>query len=341
MKRMALKQTSRFSKILTVLLLVLVTVSAFCLFVGAEDSSDGVMWQVLDNRYERISGDGVIYQLIELPVGCETFSLAPTYCYANPPEGYEASGSVFSTEHGGYLIGVTYFGQEVYYYCREDMLDEQQAFLNGESGDYVFRTPAEDTRQFLSSDVFYDCTSDLAEALLSDDTTDTVTCDVTLLKDLPKLELRLRDKSGMLITQLGTLYFFEDGSCGFVNYSKLDNSHFDADGYFSYRQGSVTLSVPSPEILSEVAECTETGYSLYASYDYEEAYGEDYYDSLKDSFWVLIVFVGYLLPIAPLTVGLVFANSKKMSHPKRWYIVAGLAALWLLLAVVLTVLILI
>ena len=40
-------------------------------------------------------------------------------------------------------------------------------------------------------------------------------------------------------------------------------------------------------------------------------------------------------------IGLVFANSKKMSHPKRWYVVAGMAVLWMVLAVMLTVLLLV
>ena len=59
------------------------------------------------------------------------------------------------------------------------------------------------------------------------------------------------------------------------------------------------------------------------------------------SFWIIFVVLGYLVPIAPLVIGLVFARSKKMSHPKRWYIVAGMAVLWMVLAVALTVLLLI
>ncbi len=341
MKHISVKQASRLSKILAFLLITLLTVSTLCLVAGAAERSTGVVWKVLDSRYQKISGDGTVYERIELPFGCEEFPLAPTYQYANAPEGYEASGSVYSTEPGGYLIGVAYFGDETYYYCREDMLSEMQAYLNEESGDYVLRAPAGDTWDFYAADFFYDPSADVVDALLSGEGGETVTCDVTLLKDLPKLELRLRDKSGMLITHLGTLYLFDDGTYAFADHKKLDNSHFDADGYFSYRQGSVTLSKLSPALAKEIAACTTRGYNLYSTYDYEIAYEDDYYESLEDAFWVLIVFVGYLLPIAPLTIGLAFANSKKMSHPKRWYVVAGLAAVWLLMAIVLTVIVLI
>lgn len=343
MKRISVKQASRFFafKFLALVLITLLTVSTLCLFVGASESSSSVTWKVLDNRYQRISGDGVVYERIELPVGYEKFPLAPMYQYANAPEGYEASGSVFSTEQGGYLIGVTYFGGETYYYCREDMLSEMQAYLNGESGRYVLRMPTGDTWDFRASDIFYDLSEDVADALLSDENAESVTCDVTLLKNLPKLELRLFDESGMLITHLGTVYCFDDGTYGFANYKKLDNSHFDADGYFSYRQGSVTLSMLSPALAKEIVASTTEGYNLRSTYEYEVAYEDDYYENLEDAFWVLVVFAGYLLPIAPLTIGLAFAHSKKMSHPRRWYVVAGLAALWLLLAVVLTVIVLI
>ena len=343
MKHMDIKKASRFFlfKLLLLVLVTLLTVSILTLFVGASESSSGVTWKVLDNRYQRISGDGVIYERIELPACCEKFPLAPMYQYANAPEGYETYGSVFSTEQGGYLVGVTYFDGETYYYCREDMLSEAQAYLNGESGRYVFRTPTGDTWNFHETDIFYDLSEDVADALLSDESAEDLTCDVTLLKHLPKLELRLCDKSGMLITHLGTLYCFDDGAYGFLDYKKLDNSYFDADGYFSYRQGSVTLSMLPAALAKEITESTTEGYHLRSTYAYEIAYEDGYYENMEDAFWVLIVFAGYLLPIAPLTVGLVFANSKKMSHPKRWYVVAGLAALWLLLAVVLTVIVLI
>lgn len=343
MKHMDIKKASRFFlfKLFALVLVTLLTVSTLCLFVGASERFAGVTWKVLDSRYQRISGDGVIYERIELPAGCEKFPLAPMYQYANSPEGYESSGSVFSTEEGGYLIGVSYYGGETYYYCREDMLSETQAYLNGESGRYVLRTPTGDTWNFRETDIFYDLSTDAAEALLSYESAEEVSCDVTLLENLPKLELRLCDKSGMLITHLGTLYCFDDGAYGFVNYQKLDNSHFDADGYFSYRQGSVILSMLNPALTKEIVASTAEGYQLRSTYEYEVAYEDDYYENMEDAFWVLIVFAGYLLPIAPLTVGLAFAHSKKMSHPKRWYVVAGLAALWLLLAVVLTVIVLI
>ncbi len=340
MKQMHLKRASRLSKLLAFLLITLLTASTLCLFVGADDRT-GVKWTMLDQNHQRISGDGVIYHRIELPVGCEVFSLAPTYHYANPPEGYGAAGSVFSFEKGGYLIGVALYGQATAYYCREDMLDELQAYLNGESGVYILRAPAVDPRDFRATDLFYDFSEDQAQALLSGESAETVTCDVTLLKDLPKLELRLRDQSGMLNTHLGTIYCFADGTYGFVDHKKLDNSHFDADGYFSYRQGTVTLFKLNSSLAREIGIATAEGYNLRSTYTYEEAYDEDYYESIEDSFWVLVVFAGYLLPIAPFVVGLVFANSPKMGRSKRWYIVAGLAAVWLLLAVVLTVILLV
>ena len=273
--------------------------------------------------------------------GYEWFSFAPHYQYANRIEGYGVSGSVFSFQHGGYLIGVTLYGRDTVFYCREDMLTELSAYLCGESGRFVFRSPVEDSRNWLSTDIYSDLPATLAETLLSAENTETLDCDVTLLKNLPKWELRFHDKSGMLTTHIGTVYLLDDGTYGFLNCHTLDNTHFTADGYFSYRHGIVTLTKPSDETVQEMMACMEESYYAQTNYTYEEAYGEDYYENLKDSFWVLLVFAGYLLPIAPLVIGLVFANSEKMGRKQRWYLMAGMAALWLLLAVVLTAILLI
>lgn len=63
-------------------------------------------------------------------------------------------------------------------------------------------------------------------------------------------------------------------------------------------------------------------------------------DFSRNSFWGFFVMIGFLVPIAPFTVGLVFANSAKMGHPKRWYLLSGLAALWIITSVLLMIVLL-
>ncbi len=55
--------------------------------------------------------------------------------------------------------------------------------------------------------------------------------------------------------------------------------------------------------------------------------------------YVTIVFLGILLPIAPLTVGLVLPHTKKNRGKRRWYALAAIGGTWLLLGVLILVLI--
>ena len=52
-------------------------------------------------------------------------------------------------------------------------------------------------------------------------------------------------------------------------------------------------------------------------------------------FFVLAIFVGIVVPLVPLILGLVFAHSKKALHPKRWYFLSVLALAWIAVASVL------
>lgn len=73
-------------------------------------------------------------------------------------------------------------------------------------------------------------------------------------------------------------------------------------------------------------ETPQDGYdTFYASYEYYDV----------SAFWVFYVLNGFLLPIAPLVVGVVTAHSAKRGKPRRWYILSALAGAWMLLATVL------
>ena len=82
-------------------------------------------------------------------------------------------------------------------------------------------------------------------------------------------------------------------------------------------------------------------YTTYKHYEYEDAYDLYEEEAVTGSFWVFFVLVGFLVPVAPLVIGLIFANSRSMSHPKRWYLLAGLATLWMVAAALLTFVLLI
>ncbi|MBQ3508033.1 MAG: hypothetical protein IJA91_05725 [Clostridia bacterium] len=53
---------------------------------------------------------------------------------------------------------------------------------------------------------------------------------------------------------------------------------------------------------------------------------------------VSIAFLGLLLPVAPITLGLCFSHSQKMGRKKRWYLLALLGGAWLLLGILVLIL---
>ncbi|MCI5887109.1 MAG: hypothetical protein MRZ53_04885, partial [Oscillospiraceae bacterium] len=72
--------------------------------------------------------------------------------------------------------------------------------------------------------------------------------------------------------------------------------------------------------------------------DYDEIPWEENNESAVPVFWVFYVLNGFLVPVAPLVVGLVMAHSDKHGRQKRWYILSGIAGVWILLSVLLALL---
>lgn len=72
--------------------------------------------------------------------------------------------------------------------------------------------------------------------------------------------------------------------------------------------------------------------------DYDEIPWEGNNESAVPVFWVFYVLNGFLVPVAPLVVGLVMAHSDKHGRQKRWYILSGIAGVWILLSVLLALL---
>ncbi|MBQ2254072.1 MAG: hypothetical protein II325_02835, partial [Clostridia bacterium] len=67
--------------------------------------------------------------------------------------------------------------------------------------------------------------------------------------------------------------------------------------------------------------------------------GTDDLFSARSAFSTGMVFFGIMAPIPFLVIGLVFPRSHRKGYPKYWYILAGVAGLWMLLAILLMILV--
>lgn len=142
----------------------------------------------------------------------------------------------------------------------------------------------------------------------------------------------------------GAVYKYE-GEFYYIHYMDLGNQCFDADGNFSYRRGTVEGVKLEGDL---VASLHTVGQNMtYRPLEYIDA-GEkknfddtaDYFDSARSAFVVGMVVFGFMIPTPLLIVGLVFPRSAKRGYPKYWYILAGVAALWMVLSVLLMVIVL-
>ena len=69
-------------------------------------------------------------------------------------------------------------------------------------------------------------------------TADTLAVDVTTIEMSNWFPLVAKDEFGVFAKEVGALLLVED-AWYYVDFDALDNSHFDADGYFSFRYGTV------------------------------------------------------------------------------------------------------
>ncbi len=360
MKMTNMTYSKTLRTLLSLLMLTVLIVTFFCVTASAtppiDDGENGVQWIYINADHTKLDGDGVTYEQVALPADCDIiFTTGTRYVYMNAPRGYGtnegAYGAVYAAEKGGYLVYVDDYYKGVTAYCRTDKVATLQGYFNGTEGSFVLRQPWYETGEYDTFDKFSNLTDETANLIRElSQKGGGVKTNVTELEGSLICELRFHDPSGLLTTIKGAIYEMPDGNFGYVDYSTLDNSHFDADGNFSYRQGEVTV-YPLKELAGRVDSALSNSYTIKRSFTYEYYEYEDDFDIIDDSdyiekaalasFWIVFVLMGYLVPIAPLVIGLVFANSQKMSHPKRWYVVAGLAVLWMVLAVVLTVLLLV
>ncbi len=118
-----------------------------------------------------------------------------------------------------------------------------------------------------------------------------------------------------------------------VSYDTISDRFFDSEGHINYNtHGTVDakrIDRESVPLLEEV---------LQQTMDLEVRFESDNPMSAGAiAFYVLLVLFGFLLPLAPLILGIVFALSKKTSAFKRWIVLVAFSLIWIIVAAVLLI----
>ena len=168
-------------------------------------------------------------------------------------------------------------------------------------------------------------------------------------------EITVHDQTETKAYQHGAIYIMPNGKYYYVCFEDLDNSYFDADGYFSYRMGSVPAYELDEKSRQNIDECIASMTPKLHEKIFEEdliadnSYDYDYYDHLDPNFkfgsivcfFAITIIVGIMIPAALIVLGIVFARSKKTNQAKCWYALSASAALWLLSALLFLILVII
>ena len=240
-----------------------------------------------------------------------------------------AEGIVYSANPGGGIM-LLQVEDEWYLFTDAHGKAEMDAFASGKTKNYYLRTePFCSTA--LSSEIF-----DAMEAERAKTDNKRIE-DVVNLKKAHRFDVIVYDENQTYAYTVGAVYRLEDGKDYYVHFPSLENRHFDADGNFSYRSGSVEMTELGADLtgaLDRVAEMIPSG--VYPYYEYE--YGDWQITIPEAGFWALYSLFGFAAPLPLLIMGLVLPRSKKRGYPKYWYVLSFLALIWIILAVALMIL---
>lgn len=312
-----------------VLLLVTAVVS-----VGAATTEDFM----ISNDGTQFCYNGEVYRHVTLPYSdvVEPYDMELiTTKYQPDADGYEWDVEFYhNPEIEGLIVAVGYHDTYCSVFVTEDgeaLIDD---YLNGKYSHWWLWTADHDTLYF----------SELPDTLilaLQASENETLTVDASELEALTSLDIIGLDASQTVRHTHGAIYVMDDGYY-YLNYDALQNNMFSSDGYFSYRGGDVELIRLDDAEAAQIDTATGNKQAWDVNYGYSGNLELDW--SLPEGaslviFIVIATILGFVLPLVPLVLGLIVARSPKTKNPHGWYLLAGLAALWILCVAILLVLI--
>lgn len=323
-----------FCLVAVVLSLALMSTAVAATVPSAVDEDGCLLWR-MDENGDALTGGDVTYRRYELPLGY-TFDPSTIYDFANT---YNDLSTFFGEVNGisryGDMVWTTY--DDTLYVTPEgrQCLDE---FIGGKVETYRLK-------DVQWHDMYGELSEDFMAALTSAATADHAasgTHNVIGLADTIRYDITAWDVYDCVYTVEGAFYAMSDGSYGYVDYSELDNSYFDAEGNFSYRKGTVELTYMEGDMAQAIDAVIASTSMREVDFQHEKSVYGDYGQNDGEVIGVAVgmMLSDFLLPIAPLVVGLVLPRSKKLGYPKRWYILSAISLAWLITGVIRLVLLL-
>ncbi len=309
-------------KILSLVLLAVMLVSALSLSVSAEGKDSCFEWMLSRDESTLVRSDGKTYEYYSMD---NDVFLDPSYIYSFENE--VKLGDIYGYSPDSEIVWIEdddeYY---VYFYATQRGREMLYAFEKGDYSEYRLED-IESAKSAAVTERFIMALEDATKGVV-----DGINVDVSSLATYPAFELYAYDTTDTLCTAIGRMFVIDENYY-YLHYASLDNSHFDANGNLSYRQGNVTLVKLSGELKATVSGAMANMSIRYPSYEYEvDSSG---YES---AFWTFFIIAGFVIPMVLFIMGFALANSRKRGCPKYWYALSILAAVWILISIIITAL---
>lgn len=292
--------------------------------VDESDSGDGeyVVWTLTKDG--TLSGNGKIYTYYETPIMPEILA-TKQFHYRHIIGSVEGFGqhneayTVSSYEKNGEIV---WLGRDKIFVTEEGRAhldgffsgDSQEYLIYDEYGPYACELPASVKSELEA------CEGEKK------------TFNLTSLPRYTRYDVKACDTKGVIGYSIGTVFYI-DNDFYYVDHEKLDNSYFDAEGNISFRKGSIELVKLDAQLTSKIGDHIDKMEYRSVRYEYEDGTAVS-----EDASNFEYVWHAFICPIGGIAAGLILPQCKKLGKPKRWYAVAALSAVILILSAILTVL---
>lgn len=327
--------------LLTLILSILLSILAVGAYASPEPEHTGVAeWEISDdgNMLTRYEGElEISYLRVHILSGKFTLENR-LYYFSGSLSFNDDYYSIISSSHDSGIV-----------YLRSAYTDEVIPFVNGGSKDLLrFINGDFKKARMLYEESAVSVTREFVDKLDAL-RTDSITCGVKSLKDVPIAEIKIYDDEDILTHLHGAIYILESAPY-YVNYDALGNQYFDSNGDFSYVKGTVTLYPIKGDVLSEYESLL--GDMEYYSHDisFEDDFsfigGDDNIFDLSDEsaralLIVLVLLLGFAAPAVPFVILLLELIGKKAKHVFVTYVAFIASAIWMTMGIMMFVLILI
>ncbi len=233
-----------------------------------------------------------------------------------------------------YLFRQTAFN-EVYFPNIYASAQGKEELLELREGKYYFYAVARYDNYYFNSDIDNWILNDIKSI-----DTQPYLINATDFADMEKetYELLGFEKNRSVAKRIGAIYILNSG----VYYLDLQDSNqcrIDEDGRIYYTADKIALTEITGELKNTVKLYIDSSKNHHdANYHFsDDHFSSDFddEDGAKIVFYITSIIFSIIAPGILLVLGIVFAQSKKSLHPKKWYALSLTSALWIAVNVVL------